>query len=241
MYANERKFSYSGKLFYGYTSRQAYNHSYGAFNGGIGLFFQLKYNNYRAIANIVTGFSLDSTNRLKEIGHKGQMDLEFGYHIPVRWEPIIFSWNNYDELALEKWDGYTGAGTNILIYNNNYIELMLTAGLASQYTKYMRDDVFNTGPRLKAELAYVFKGKFTCFPHKRVKVELIWKILPVQDFLEADISTLIRLSVATLRGGENESIGVDIVTTLSVVHCTKHNTSSKQTDYTYFSGVKLFM
>ena len=248
LYGAEQQFFYSGTLYYNCIARQGYKHATGLFNSGVGLGFEYNYNAIKTSVDTTIGFNLDGANSEKQVGHKGTLDIDFKYFLPVdsshgltSWGPIALSWNDYDSLALNRWNGFTGGGINIAPYVNKIIDTSFVFGAAFQYGTYLRDAAFNTNKRNDYALVYVLQGQVIYRPIDKLKFRALWKIMPTYHFFDVTVMTEIGIGLELFRTDSDRKIGADFELVFSVDHYTKPPTSKKKTDYIAGSSITFFM
>lgn len=242
-YAEEdQRFFYNTEFYYDGVARQARGHAYNLFESGFGLGLEYNDNSFRATLNTRNGFSLKGDRYHKEIGYKGKLDIELGYSIPKVWEPMIFTWNEYDNLALIRWQGYLGGGVNITAFENDFIVNILTGGLAFNYICYEKDPVYNTDRRQDFYLAYLFKDTFVVQPLPGLQIKCVFTFMPIYDFTCINIRTDFGISVPLFRTDlSGRDTGADFTMMFSADHYTRHLTSAKRTDLILGSFITFFI
>jgi len=242
-YAEEdQSFFYKLEFYYDGVARQARGHAHNIFESGLGLGLEFDNDTFRATLNTKNGFSLEGDRYHKKIDYKGELDIEFGYSIPKVWEPIIFTWNEYDKLALIRWQGYLGSGVNITAFENDFITNILTGGLAFNYICYERDPIYNTGRRQDFYLAYLFRDIVIVQPVPGLQLKGIFTFMPIYDFTCINIRVDFGIGVPLFRTVvSGRDMGADFNMVFSADHYTRHLTSAKRTDLILGANISFYM
>ena len=246
--AEEQKFFYEGELYYNCVARQNHTYAISLIESGAGLGFKYQNNPFTIKLNSKTGFSLPSGYYVEKMGYKGTLNAEFGYFIPKRWEPFIFSFNEYDPLTLLYWRSYTGIGIHMTAYNNDPFKLVFSVGPILQYENFLEDRIFDHEEREKFILSYYLQGQLVYSFLKRVKLQLMWRAIPVYNFSKlrftseiAVIVSLFRKKSSLFNEEPDRKIGADYVMRISADVFSKSPTSAKKADVIFSSGIKFFL
>ncbi len=245
----EQKFFYEGELYYKSVARQTHTSAGGLIESGAGIGFKYQSNPFTIKLNSRTGFSLPSGHQIPKIGYKGELDTEFGYFFPERWEPYIFSMNEYDPLALLYWRSYTGMGVHITAFNSDPFKLVFSIGPALQYENFMEDKRFDHKEREEFMLSYFLQGQFEYSFLKRVKMQFMWRAIPVYNFSKLRFTSEIAIIVSLFRKKStsffsrtpDRKVGADYEMRISANVFSRPPTSTKKSDVMFSSGIRFFL